>query len=81
MAWIEVLGWFGVGLIVLAYVLVSSGRLRPMTITYQNLNLVGALCMVIYLYCKQAWPSVMHNIIWGGIALYSLYRIYRRQRV
>jgi hypothetical protein len=75
---IEILGWLGVGLIILAYALVSSGKIKPMTVTYQNLNLWGAVCMVIYLYCHQAWASVFHNIIWGGIALYGLYRIWRK---
>lgn len=61
---IEVIGWIGAGLILLAYLLLSAGRLQARSATYQGLNLVGAIAFVINSGWNGAVPSAALNVIW-----------------
>ncbi len=74
---IEIVGWTGAGLILLAYALVSTGRLQPRTPAFQWLNLLGAAGFIVNSGWHGAWPSAALNIIWIGIAATSLWRIAR----
>ncbi|MGL6043661.1 MAG: CBU_0592 family membrane protein [Sandaracinobacteroides sp.] len=74
---IEGAGWLGAILILLAYALVSTGRLDPRGALFQWLNLVGAAGFVVNSGFHGAWPSTILNIIWIGIALASLARLAR----
>ncbi len=73
----ESIGWAGTGSIVAAYHLVSCGKLRPDSAVYHFLNLGGALAVGASAFPKQAWPAVGLEIIWAGIALTALFRIFR----
>lgn len=72
---IETAGWAGAGLVLLAYVLVSTGRLEGRSVAFQLLNLVGSLGFVVNTAWHGAIPSMALNIVWSGIALYTLARI------
>jgi hypothetical protein len=72
---IEVIGWAGAGMILLAYLLLSAGRLAARSITYQGLNLVGAIAFVINSGWNGAIPSATLNVIWAGIAVFALVRM------
>jgi hypothetical protein len=74
---IEGAGWLGATLILLAYALVSTGRLDPRERTFQWMNLVGAAGFVVNSGFHGAWPSTILNIIWIGIAIASLARLAR----
>lgn len=69
---IEILGWAGVVLLLAAYGLVSSKRLDGGSLVYQTLNLVGSAFLIINSATKGAYPSVVVNVVWIGIALASL---------
>ncbi|WP_310497717.1 CBU_0592 family membrane protein [Sandarakinorhabdus sp.] len=75
---IETVGWIGAGLILLAYALVSAGRIDGRSALFQWLNLVGAAGFVINSGAHGAWPSTILNIIWMGIGIASLVRLARR---
>ena len=65
-------GWYGVLAILLAYLLVSFNVIAPKTLSYQLLNLTGALGIVVEaLSKKDAQPAVL-NIIWAVIAVASI---------
>jgi len=72
---IEAAGWLGGGLILLGYMLVSSGRLQGKSVTFQMLNLIGSLGFVINAAWHGAIPPMALNVIWCAIALYTLARI------
>jgi hypothetical protein len=74
---VEAAGWLGATLILLAYALVSTGRLDPRGAAFQWMNLVGAAGFVINSGWHGAWPSTILNIIWIGIAAISLARLVR----
>jgi hypothetical protein len=74
---IEIVGWLGAMLILLAYGLVSAGRLDARGAMFQWMNLVGAAGFVANSGYHGAWPSTVLNIVWIGIAAASLVRLAR----
>lgn len=73
---IHVVGNLGVLLILGAYLLVSSQRIKPSAPLYQVLNLVGAVILVAYSFAFAAWASVVLNGVWTLIAVWALARIW-----
>ncbi len=69
---INLTGWSGALLLLLAYFLVSNRKLNGDSLTYQLLNLTGSLCLLLNAYHYGAWPSVAVNAVWIGIALLTV---------
>lgn len=69
---ISILGWIGAALVLLAYGLVSIQWLKGNSIGYQALNVAGAIFLIINSYSAGAYPSVGVNVVWVGIAAYTL---------
>src|SRR3569833_2573542 len=68
---VEVAGWAGATLILLAYLLLSAGRLTGQSLVYQGMNVVGAAGFVINGWWHGAIPSAALNVLWllfGAIA-------------
>jgi hypothetical protein len=77
---IDVLGWFGAALLVLAYGLVTARQLRPTGGVFQSLNLVGSLALMVNAASYSAWPSAALNLVWFSIGLISVVRSKVRRR-
>ncbi|MBA3526993.1 MAG: hypothetical protein M3438_06225 [Pseudomonadota bacterium] len=75
---IEIAGWAGAGLILLGYLLISTGRLTGQSSTYHWINLVGAVGFMINGWWHGAIPSAALNVVWAAIAVYALTRLARR---
>jgi hypothetical protein len=78
---VEAAGWGGAILILLAYLLLSMGRLTGQSSVYQWMNVVGAAGFTINGWWHGALPSAALNILWmliGGLALIRLAR--RKER-
>jgi hypothetical protein len=71
----EIAGWYGTVAIVLAYVSVSFGELGAGGLTYQLLNLTGALGIMTIALVKHVRQSVVLNVFWGGIAAAAIVHI------
>ena len=71
---IEAAGWVGAVLVLAAYLLASSGRLDARSAPFQWLNLIGAAGFVVNTAYHGAIPSMVLNIIWCGIAVFTLLR-------
>lgn len=69
---INLAGWVGAFMLLLAYALVSTRKLAGDSFIYQGLNLVGSACLVLNAYHFGAYPSVGVNSIWIAIALFTL---------
>lgn len=69
---IEVIGWIGATLILAAYALLSTGRLRADSLTYHLMNILGAAGFVINSGWNGALPSAAMNVVWIGIGIYAL---------
>ena len=72
--WIDVLGWTGVLLFLVAYVLVSVKKLEGDSPIYQCMNVAGGILLVVNSLYYRALPSVGVNLAWIGIALFALGR-------
>jgi hypothetical protein len=71
----ETLGWYGVVAVVGAYALLSLGILSSTSLTFQILNLTGAIGIVVdAIDDKNTQPAVL-NIIWAVIALVAIVKI------
>ncbi len=69
---VEVIGWAAAALVLGAYALLSTGRLRAESPTYQLMNILGAVGFVVNSGWNGALPSAAMNVIWMGIGLYAL---------
>ncbi|MHB1132522.1 MAG: CBU_0592 family membrane protein [Chloroflexota bacterium] len=71
-------GAVGTIMLLVAYFLGSTGRLRVSGGPYQWLNLVAALILLVYSAIFGAWMNVVLEVVWGGIAVNALWREGRR---
>ena len=74
---VEVVGWTGALLILLAYLLISAGKLTGQSAAYQWMNIVGAAGFVINGWWHRAIPSTALNVVWMGIGAVALWKIAR----
>ena len=76
---VEIAGWGGAVLILLAYLLLSAGRLTGQSIVYQGMNVVGAAGFVINGWWHGAMPSAVLNVLWLLIGAIASWRIIRKR--
>ena len=76
---VEIAGWGGAVLILLAYLFLSAGRLTGQSIVYQAMNVVGAAGFVINGWWHRALPSAALNVLWLLIGAIASWRIIKRQ--
>jgi hypothetical protein len=74
---IEVIGWAGAALILGAYALLSTGKLRADTVVYHLMNIFGAAGFVVNSGWNGALPSAAMNLVWIGIGFYAVSRLRR----
>jgi len=72
----QIMGWAGVVLLIIAYFLLSMKKIKSNSLIYHGLNLFGAVGIAVSAFATSSWPSVVLNIIWFGIAAFSLYKIF-----
>jgi hypothetical protein len=75
---IEIIGWAGALLILAAYALLSSGKLRAQSLTYHLMNILGAAGFVVNSGWNGALPSAAMNVVWIGIGVYAVCQLRRR---
>lgn len=75
---IEVAGWTGAALILLAYLLLSAGKLTGQSAAYQAMNVVGAAGFIVNGWWHGAIPNTTLNVVWMLIGGMALWRIMRR---
>ena len=71
---VDVIGWTGTLLVLMAYLLITNRRLSSESKLYQIMNLAGAMGLIINGYVNGAYPSVGLNVAWSFIALYGLFQ-------
>ena len=76
---VEVAGWGGAVLILLAYLLLSAGRFTGQSLVYQGMNVVGAAGFVINGWWHGALPSASLNVLWLLIGAIASWRIMKKR--
>ena len=77
---VEVAGWAGATLILLAYLLLSAGRLTGQSLVYQGMNVVGAAGFIVNGWWHGAIPSAALNVLWLFIGAAASWRIMQKRR-
>jgi hypothetical protein len=70
----DLLGYAGVGLVVVTYGLSQLGRMDVKRPLYPGLNGVGALLILVSLYFRPNPPSVVIEFFWLAVSLVGLIR-------
>lgn len=75
---INIIGWAGALALLIAYLLISSGKTHGKSYLYQGLNIFGCIGFIINSGYFGALPSVGLNVIWLGIGLYTTIQIFKK---
>lgn len=75
----DIIGIIGVSLVLLAYFLLNTSRLRSTQVSYLLLNFFGACLILISLYYHWNLASVVIEFCWILISIIGLYRIFKAQ--
>ena len=70
----------GALLILLAYALLSLGKVTGQSVLYQGINVVGAAGFIVNGWWHGAIPSASLNVVWMLIGGFALLRILKRRR-
>lgn len=73
------IGWLGVVLCTLGYLLLSLKVIRAESRTFQLLNITGGLCLVATAVDNNDMPNAVANLLWMFIGVYALGRQLRIQ--
>lgn len=68
----DIVGWLGTGIVLTAYVLVSTGRIQPKATVYQVANVVAGVGLGLNALVNEAWPLVALNVVWAAVGIYNL---------
>ena len=71
---IDIIGWLGSALIVIAYTLNMMGKMKADSFLYIILNIVGSAALIANTLFHDALPSTALNVVWIIIAIVALFR-------
>ena len=77
---IDTLGWTGTVLFLIAFALVSLKKAEGDSLIYQGINIVAGILLIINTFYWHAYPSLVLNAAWIGIAVFTLVRKYAVQK-
>lgn len=69
---LDVAGWTGALGLLLAYALLSGGRVAAASPTYLALNLGGSAGLAVNGIAHGAWPSTALNVAWLAIGVQAV---------
>lgn len=72
--WLNLCGWFGGGICLLAYGLMTQGFLSSFALTFLLMNFVGCICLIYYTFRKGAFANAALNTVHLTITLVALAR-------
>lgn len=73
----EILGWYGMLALILAYYLVTFSIISAQGIEFQLLNITGSAGLLAVAFVKKVTQSVLLNLFWITIGLVAVYQIYK----
>ena len=71
---IDIFGWTGSILYLLAYALVSAKKTEGDSILYQGMNILAGILLVVYTLYLGAYATTGLNVVWVAIGLFTLGR-------
>ena len=73
------IGWLGVVLCTVGYLLLSTKVIKAESWSFQLLNIIGGLCLVATAVDNSDMPNAVANLLWMFIGVYALGRQLRTQ--
>jgi paired small multidrug resistance pump len=73
----SIIGLMGVLVVLIAYGLMTAGRLAASSARYQWLNVCGTLAILVSMLEQWNLPAFIANVLWVAIGAYSLVRLYK----
>ena len=74
-ALVDIVGWIGAIALLVAYALISARRVEGDSTSYQSLNLVGSVLLIVNTVYYRAYPSAFLNLVGGAIAVYAIGKV------
>lgn len=74
---IDLMGWLGGVVLLIAFGLNSMGRISAQSKVYQYMNLFAGITLIFNTYYYGAYPATFVNVVWVIIALIALWNIFR----
>jgi hypothetical protein len=71
---INMLGWTGSVLYLLAYALVSLKKTEGDSLLYQGINIIAGTLLVIYTFSLGAFATTGLNVVWVAIGIFTIGR-------
>lgn len=71
---LNIVGWTGSILYLLAYALVSMKKTQGDSLLYQSMNIAAGTLLVIYSIALSAYATIGLNAVWVAIGLFTLGR-------
>jgi hypothetical protein len=78
---IQLIGWVGAALLLLAYGLLTSGKLNATGSTYLSINFGASIALGLSTAAAHAWPSTTVNALWLVIGIVPLFRAVRLRKL
>ena len=69
---IDIIGWIGSVLVVMAYGLNMYKKLDSDSLAYYSMNIAGSACLILNTIYHHAIPSTVVNVVWIIIAIIAL---------
>lgn len=76
---IDIIGWSGSAMIVIAYILISMHRVDAGTIIYQIMNIAGSALLIIHTVYYHTVPAAALNVVWLCVGIIAIIRIWKRK--
>ena len=70
--WFDTIGWVGAVALLIAYALISHKKWEGDSAAFQLLNIGGSLLLAANTIFYGSYPSTFVNLIWAGIAVFSI---------
>jgi hypothetical protein len=70
--WFDAIGWVGAAALLVAYAMISHKKLEGDSGAYQLLNISGSILLAANTIFYGSYPSTFVNLIWAGIAVFSI---------
>ena len=74
------IGWLGTLAYIVAYLLLSIGKLKAEQKTYHLLNILGALGLIVNAIHLDDYPNIIVNIVWFAIGFMALIFIIKKRK-
>jgi uncharacterized membrane protein YuzA (DUF378 family) len=71
---IQIFGWTGSVLYLIAYALISMKKTEGDSVLYQGMNIIAGILVVIYTLSLKAYATTGLNAIWALIGIVTLGR-------